>query len=179
MTRPRRRVQWLMIGALALTWVLFWGDLSLYNLVSGALLGLLITFVFPLPPVEFHGRLRPRGGIRLVARLLWDLVHASVIVAAQAFRITPISNAIVRVDLRTRSDLYLTLTSELVSLVPGSIVVEARREESILYVHVLDVRSAADIEKVRRDVRDAEARVLRALGSKAEMEQLDTEGGRR
>ena len=52
----------------------------------------------------------------------------------------------------TRSDLYLTLTSELVSLVPGSLVMEARRQESVVYVHVMDVRSEADIESARREV---------------------------
>ena len=40
-------------------------------------------------------------------------------------------NAVVRVKLQTHSDLYQTLTSELVSLVPGSIVIEARRQESV------------------------------------------------
>jgi multicomponent Na+:H+ antiporter subunit E len=165
-----------MILTLAVAWVLFWGDLSLANLLSGAFLGLLIAVVFPLPPVEFIGRFRFLAPLRLMVRLLADLVVSSITVAGQALRFgRPIRNAIVRVDLRTHSDLYLTLTSELVSLVPGTLVVEARRRESVLYVHVLDVRSPADVDRAHRGALDAEARVLRAFGSAAEVAALDAE----
>ena len=46
-------------------------------------------------------------------------------------------SSIVRVQLRSRSDLYLTQTAELVSLVPGTIVLEVHRATSTLYLHCL------------------------------------------
>lgn len=169
----RRRPQWRMAFVTAVVWVLLWGDLSLANLVSGFLLGLLITWVFPLPPIPFGGRFRPWGHTVLVVGLLRDLVRSSFVVAAQAFHFGhTMTNAVVRVDLRTHSDLYLTLTSELVSLVPGSLVMEARRQESVLYLHVMDVRSAADVADARRMVLAAEARVIRAFGTDAEIARL-------
>jgi multicomponent Na+:H+ antiporter subunit E len=79
------------------------------------------------------------------------------------------------VDLRTHSDLYLTLTSELVSLVPGSLVMEARRQESVVYLHVMDVRSRADIVTARRKVLEAEERVVRSFGSDDEVAALHSE----
>ncbi len=122
--RPHLRVA--LVGAVV--WVLLWGDLSVANLVSGFILGLLITWVFPLPPIDFHGRLRLWAHTKLIAVLLFDLVRSSFVVAAQAFHFGhTVRNAVVRVDLRTHSDLYLTLTSELVSLVPGSLVVHPVR----------------------------------------------------
>lgn len=172
--RTRRRLPWLRIGGLALVWVLFWGDLSLANVISGLLLGLLVTVVFPLPPIEFHGRYRPLWHLRLIVILLRDLVRSSVVVAGQAFRFgRGMRNGLIRVQLRSRSDLYLTLTTELVSLVPGSLVLEARRSEGVVYVHVMDVRSEADLDRARRDVLDAEAAVLRAFGSDAEVDALE------
>ena len=172
-TLGRRRPQLRMSIVTAVIWVLLWGDLSLANLVSGFLLGLLITWVFPLPPIDFHGRFRLWPHTKLIAILLFDLVRSSFVVAAQAFHFGhTMRNAVVRVDLKTHSDLYLTLTSELVSLVPGTLVMEARRQESVVYLHVMDVRSDADIETARRKVLEAEERVVRSFGSDDEVAAL-------
>ena len=175
-TLSRRRPQLRMSIVTAVIWVLLWGDLSLANLVSGFVLGMLITWVFPLPPIDFHGRFRLWPHTKLIAILLFDLVRSSFLVAAQAFHFGhTMRNAVVRVDLRTPSDLYLTLTSELVSLVPGSLVMEARRQESVVYLHVMDVRSAADIAAARRKVLEAEERVVRSFGSDDEVAALRSE----
>jgi len=175
-TLSRRRPQPRMSIVTAVIWVLLWGDLSLANLVSGFLLGLLITWVFPLPPIDFHGRFRLWPHTKLIAILLFDLVRSSFVVAAQAFHFGhTMRNAVVRVDLRTHSDLYLTLTSELVSLVPGSLVMEARRQESVVYLHVMDVRSPADIAEARRKVLRAEERVVRSFSSDDEVAVLREE----
>lgn len=172
--RVRRRPQLRMSLITAIVWVLLWGDLSLANLVSGFVLGLLITWVFPLPPIDFHGKFRLWPHTVLITELLFDLVRSSFVVAAQAFRFGhTMHNAVVRVDLRTHSDLYLTLTSEMVTLVPGSIVMEARRQESVIYLHVMDVESDADVESARRKVLRAEERVVRAFGSDEEVAALE------
>jgi multicomponent Na+:H+ antiporter subunit E len=167
--------QWKMIGILTIVWVLLLGKLTVGTIVAGFLLGLLVTLVFPLPPVEFHGRLHPIGQLRLAARLVLDLVRSSFVVALLAFRRQTPKSAMIRVDLRSDSDLYQTLTSELVCLVPGSIVVEARRSTRTLYLHVLDVEQVSDLEPIRRSVLDAEARVITAYGSAEERDAIATE----
>lgn len=169
----RRRPQLRMSLATAVIWAMLWGHLSLANLLSGFVLGLLITWVFPLPPIDFHGRFRIWSHTKMIGLLLVDLVRSSFVVAAQAFHFGhTMRNAVVRVDLRSHSDLYLTLTSELVSLVPGSLVMEARRQESVVYLHVMDVRSEADIVTARRKVLQAEERVVRSFGSDEEVAAL-------
>lgn len=173
-TTGRRRPHLRVALVAAVVWVLLWGDLSVANLVSGFVLGLLITWVFPLPPIDFHGRLRVWAHTKMIAILLFDLVRSSIVVAAQAFHFGhTVRNAVVRVELRTHSDLYLTLTSELVSLVPGSLVMEGRRQESVLYLHVMDVRSEADVVAAREGVLAAEERVIRAFGSDAEITAIE------
>jgi multicomponent Na+:H+ antiporter subunit E len=49
-------------------------------------------------------------------------------------------------------------------LIPGSLVVEARRSTHTLFLHVLDVGDLAGVERFRRSVLDQEARLVRALG---------------
>lgn len=172
---PERRggLQWKMILILAVVWVLLWGELSVILVVGGLLLGLIVSLVFPLPPLHFHGRIRPLGLLALIVRLITDLVRASVSLTWLALRFgyTP-RNAVVKVQLRTVDDFYLTATAELVTLVPGSIALEARRLEGTIYLHVMDVRSPEDLEAARTDVLAAEARVIRAFGSRAEIEAL-------
>lgn len=135
-----RRIQWGGVAWLAVVWVLLWGDLSFANVAGGALLGAFIMRVFPLPPLEFHGRVRSWYFFLMVALFLRDVFRASFQVAFLALRWwhRPRS-AVVRVQLRSRSDLYLSMTAEMSTLVPGSLVIEAHRLTSTLYLHVLDI----------------------------------------
>jgi len=168
--RPRRRVNLTAVVVLTVVWVLLWDQVSLFVVLTGVLLAVLVGLVFPLPPIDLHGRFRPVQGLRLLGRLLADAFRASVGVVALAFRFGTVPrSSIVRVQLRSRSDLYLTQTAELVSLVPGTIALEIHRATSTLYLHVL---GAADDEAVQA-VLDAEARVLRTFGSAAEVAALD------
>lgn len=169
---PRRRrvaVQWPTLVWLTVVWVLLWGDLSVGNVLAGLLIGTVVSLVMPLPPVAWGGRVRPLALAHLVGRFAVDVVLASVQVGLQAFRRRPPLSAVIRVRLRSSSDLFLTLTAELCSLVPGSVVVEAHRLTSTLYLHVLDVGGPDGIEAARRRALEQEERVLRALASDADL----------
>lgn len=170
--RSRWRTQWATIVWLTVVWVLLWGDLSVGNVIAGAGLALLVTTGLRMAPIQFQGRVRPRGLAVLVARFVLDVVRASAEVSAIALRprYTP-RGAVIGVQLRSHSDLYLTLTAELCSLVPGSLVVEAHRLTGMLYLHVLDVHASGGIEAARRTVLEQEERVLRAFASDDELRE--------
>jgi multicomponent Na+:H+ antiporter subunit E len=106
----------------------------------------------------------------LFTRFAADVVRASFEVSLIALRPGYVPHgAVIGVQLRSHSDLYLTLTAELSSLVPGSLVVEAHRLTGMLYLHVLDVRQSGGIEAARQAVLDQEERVLRAFASDEEL----------
>lgn len=168
----RRRPSLAAVVVLTLVWLLLWDRISLFLVVTGVLLAFAVFLVFPLPRIERRGRVRPVALARLLGRLAVDIVRSSVRVVALAFsRRTPRS-AIIRVPLRSRSDLFLTMTAELVSLVPGSIVLEVRRSSSTLYLHVLDTVEPAELQHAAQEVLDAEERVLRAFGTDEEVEEV-------
>lgn len=170
---PRRRgwrFQAFTVVWLTLVWVLLWGDLSIANVLAAIALAVIITRLMPMPRVEFQGRVHLPSLLFLLYRFVVDLVIASAQVSLQAlspWRET--RGAVLAVRLRSHSDLYLTLTAEICSLVPGSIVVEAHRITGVLYIHVLDVELSGGIEAAREHVLDTEARILRALASDAEL----------
>jgi multicomponent Na+:H+ antiporter subunit E len=159
---------------LVVLWTLLWDQVSVLSVVTGILLALLVTRVFYLPPVELPGRLDPLGLVVFVGRFVFDLVRASFQVAWLAVdpRRVPTSS-IVAVQLSTKSDLSLTLTALAVSLVPGSLVVEADRQDDILYLHVLGTETQADIEKARADVVAVEERIVRAIGSRDDVRRVN------
>ncbi|WP_422770738.1 Na+/H+ antiporter subunit E [Plantactinospora sp. WMMC1484] len=168
--RRRFRDHLITVGWLAGFWSLLWGEFTWGNLVGGALVAVVILVFLPLPRVTFGGRLRPLALAELAGRFVVELIVASVQVGWVALRPgRPPRNAIVAVQLRVRSDLNLALTAEVLSLVPGSLIVEADRETGTLYLHVLDVRGAEDLARNRDRVLALEARIVRSVGSAAEL----------
>ena len=170
--RRFRSLQLPMIAWLMVVWVALWGDISAANVLSGLLIGAAVSLVFPLPPLRMHLRVRPLPLVWLVLHFLGSLVVASfqVSVSTLRFRRVP-RNAVIGVTMRTRSDFVLTVVAEMTSLVPGSIVVEARRFTHTLFLHVLDVGDVAGAERMRSRTHALERRVVRALG--AEVDHLD------
>lgn len=171
-TRQRKLAfQWPVVAWLTVVWVLIWGELTIANVLGGLAVATVVIFVFPLPPIAYHGRIRPWGLLKLIGRFHRDLLAASVDVASQTLRLghQP-KSAIVEVQLRGHSDLYMTLTAELLCLIPGSVVVESRRSTRTLYLHALDVEDDEAVERVRQVALAQEERVMRALASDKEWE---------
>ncbi|RKR90873.1 multisubunit sodium/proton antiporter MrpE subunit [Micromonospora pisi] len=176
-SRGRWRDQLVTVIWLVLVWNLLWGEFTWGNVLGGTLVALVVLIFFPLPRVTFDGRIRPVAVLRFVGRFLFELVTASCQVALVAVRpgAAPRS-AIIAVPLRVGSDLNLALTAEALSLVPGTLIVEAVRSTGTLYVHVLDVRDTVDVERARRDVLALERRIIRATGSAAELRLVNAPG---
>jgi multicomponent Na+:H+ antiporter subunit E len=172
--RTRRRDRIVAAAVLVIVWMLLWGVFSWANLISGLIVAAVVLTVFPLPPVAFAGRPHPLALLHLVSRFVADLVVASVQLAVLAFRFghQPRS-AIIRVPLRVPSDLILTLTGEAVSLVPGSLIVDTDQASTTLYIHVIGVADRDAVERFRREVYRTEARIVRAIGSDADIGLLN------
>ena len=167
---PRNRLRWQprQVIVLALVWVVLWGQVNLVTVVGGVLMGILVTVLFPLPSIGWAGRPHPWVLLVLLGHLVKDLAVASFRLAVFAFGRDMPSPGIVRVDLKADSDLYQVNTAELVSVVPGTIVVDARQRSRILYLHVFDL-SAQTPEGVRDATLRTEQQVLDAYASSAQL----------
>lgn len=165
----RRRVTLTSTIWLTLLWPLLYSDFSLVNLLAGLALALAVQVVLPLPRTGLGSHIRPTALAWLVVRFLWDMVVATVQVAGAVVRGRQPLNAIVRVQLACDSDLFLTMVAGMTTLVPGSVVIQAYRRQSLVYLHVLDIEQAGGVGAVRRAVLAQEERILRALGSAAEL----------
>ncbi|MGH7293200.1 MAG: Na+/H+ antiporter subunit E, partial [Myxococcota bacterium] len=109
-------------------------------------------------------------GLVFVLTFLGAVVRGSLTVAWQVldFRRQP-GAAIIAVRLRIDDDLIMTHTAVTASLIPGSLIVDADRDRRILYLHVIGVRDEADVEAQRESVLAWERRIVRAVGSRAQL----------
>ncbi|WP_240665829.1 Na+/H+ antiporter subunit E [Agromyces sp. LHK192] len=165
----------LLLGLVVL-WLLLWDHIDVLTLVTGILLAIAVTRALYLPPVLLSGRFNPWRGLLLGLRMMFDVVTASLQVAA--FAIWPWwkpMNSIITVQLLTRSDLVTTLTAEAISVVPGTVVVDIDRERGLLYLHALGTRTEADIERTRSHVLSTEEFIVLAIGTHEQAEAVRSE----
>lgn len=167
MTRPVRRTAinwWLTIG-LAFLWVTLWQELNAFNVVAGLLVAVLVQVALPLPPLRLDGRIRPLALAGFLVYFVGQMLLASWEVTRHVLDVRRLPrNAVIEVDLRSTSDIILTAVAIVTSLIPGSVVVEARRSTHTLFIHALGVGDAAGVERERRRALESERRLVRALG---------------
>ncbi|SFE06996.1 Na+/H+ antiporter subunit E [Blastococcus tunisiensis] len=176
----RLRHQLPLLVWLVLVWNLLWGTWSWANLISGVLVALAVTLLLPLPPVVGGARVRPVALVRFLGHFVYDLIKSGALVAWQTVRPRGIDrSAIITVQLRTDSDLLLTILAESLTLVPGSMVIDLDRERRTLGLHILHVVDEGDVEAQRASVLAEEERVVRAFGSPDEIAALDLAPGER
>jgi multicomponent Na+:H+ antiporter subunit E len=156
------------VAWLVLVWVLLWGTFSWANVLGGLAVAIVVLTVFPLPPAPGRGWLRPLPALRALARFVGDIVRSSLQVAWQSLEALrpdrPIRSSVVAVRLASSSEFVMAMIVETLSLVPGSVVIEARPEERTIYAHVLGADDAAAVAAFRRQVERLEADIVAALG---------------
>lgn len=174
MNRPNLRSRFSIVATigLAIVWVMLWGDVSIGAALWGILVALLIQALFPLPDVPELRYFRPLGFARLVLVTIWGLTVSSFIVAVKVLAFwRPTQNAIIRVPMRSNSMFITAITAELITLVPGSVALDAG--EQWVLVHVFDASTPERIERARESARRTEATALRAFGTAADRALLE------
>lgn len=163
---------------LVIVWGALWQDFSPGNLLFGALLAVAVARLFYLPPVELSGRFNILYAVPFALVFLAKVVAASAQLLYLAIAKGPkVTNAVVAVPLRSRQDLMVTATGHVISLIPGSLVVEVDRSTSTLYLHALNISSPQEVENLKNEVRFIEAGLIRIMGTKEELETVRMEAG--
>lgn len=159
------RVQLPFLAWLVVLWMLLWAQFTVLSFLTGLIVAVFVTRVFRLPTVALSGRINLWYAALFVVQFLFAVVRGALWVTVQVFdfRRQP-GAAIIAVPLRYADDLVMTHVAITASLIPGSLVVEADRDRRVLYLHVIGVRGAADVETQRAGVLRWERRIVRALG---------------
>lgn len=149
---------------LTLVWILLWGTFSVGNIVGGLVVALVITLLLPLPRVPVEGKVRPLALLRLILYVAAKLVVSSYQVAWLAIKPgPPPATAVLRAHLAIKSDLVLSLAVGVLTLIPGSVVLEIDQKRRLIYLHVLDVGSEKAVESFYRQVKTVERLMVAAF----------------
>lgn len=154
-------------------WMLLWGQFTVLAFLTGVAVAIFVTAQFRLPPVELSGRLNVWWSLVFFVEFVVSVVQGSLVVAWQVIdpRRQP-GAAIIAVPLVTDDDLIMTHVGVTCSLIPGSLVIDLDRDRRILYMHVLGARNDGHIEKHKRQVLRWEERLVRAVGSRRQLEAM-------
>lgn len=138
---------------LALLWAMANGEVTLWTLGSGFLVGMLVLHL--VGPVLGDSRYAVRF-IRAIALMLFflrELVLSSVRVAIDVLRPTfTMRPAILQVPLEVNEDVQITLLANLISLTPGTLSVDVSDDRSNLYVHAMyGDDPEAEVRRIKRD----------------------------
>lgn len=166
-----------VVAILAAVWVALWEDVTPANVVSGLLVALAVTALFPSRPEPgSSARIRPVAAGRLLGYFLWKLAEANAAVAWEVLTPTNrVNEGIVAIPVRGVSGGITTIVANAISLTPGTLTIDVDDDPCVLYVHVLHLR---DPDEVRREVLHLEALVIRAFGPADAVARLGGRGER-
>lgn len=160
-----RRFRLGSLVGLTLLWLLMWGSWSWGTLAMGLLMATIVLLVFPMPRRLARFRFRPLAMAWLTITFLSNLFWSSLVVSWMAMRRRGITaGRVVAIRLHETDDFRRTVTAEMTSLVPGTVVIDLDSQGHLL-IHIIDhcddVRLLAEAERIHR----LERRVARAFGA--------------
>ena len=133
------------LAALVAAWCALWGSASWANVLSGVLVGVVALSI----GVGGSGR----GGVRVVPMLhLVGVVALDMIVSTVAVARAVVApgahptEGIIAVPISAPAKHHLLLLFVAITVTPGTAVVAAEADGSVLYLHVLDVDRRAEVE---------------------------------
>ena len=148
MTRlpPPRR--WLTVAGLTLVWCGLWGEVTVANVLSGATVA--VAVLLSGVGLSGDGGVRIRPLVALTGLVLLDLARSTVGVAKEVLTREDLADeVIIAVPAPVGAEHHRLLLVVLITVTPGTAVVDIGTEPDVLYLHLLYGR---DADKTREHV---------------------------
>ncbi len=132
-----------------LNWVPDWQHLVIGIFVA-AFISYLTADMFVDRPGVFRNPARYDWFTYYIPVFLWQCLKANIDVAYRVIHPDmPINPGIIKVKTNLKSDVALTFLANSITLTPGTLCVDVMREEGILYIHCIDVKTINQEEATR------------------------------
>ncbi len=131
----------LLSVALLLLWLMLNQSLALGTVLLGAVVAVAVPWlVAPLRPAHATRQAwRPVVALRLLCRVLWDVVTSSLQVARGVLRHAPPNPAMVHMPLELRTPKGLAVLAVIMCLTPDTLWAELSADGRLLKIHVFDL----------------------------------------
>jgi multisubunit Na+/H+ antiporter MnhE subunit len=160
-----RVLQHFIIGIpIAILWVILTNQLGFVSLGLGYVVGVILSYVLSQgKTTRFRVGNLPLQVVSLVIYLVIlarDIVLSGIDVALRVLGIRPLRTGIIAVDVHDDNQVVAGLSAHAITITPGEMVVDFNTEDSVMYVHSLDVeQSAPTLDKNQQE----RARILRRI----------------
>lgn len=146
-------------------WVALWGEVSVGNVAAGLAIAAVVEVAFPSGARVVH-TVKVVPALSFTLFVLWSVVTSSVRVMAAVLRPTPARTEVHMVDvaLASSSPSIISITTNTISLTPGTLTIDHDPVTNVITVHVL---GRIDEDEFRREVLAHEQRVVRFLVPKS------------
>lgn len=148
-------------------WMLLGWPFDLQHIIVGVFAAALVAFLtgdlFSRRPHHFMHISRYLWFGYYIILFLWECFKANIDVALRVIKPgLPINPGIVKVKTRLKSDTALTFLANSITLTPGTLCVDIRAQEGVLYIHWIDVKSE-DLQKATQLIVDKFEHVLERI----------------
>lgn len=125
---------------IAILWMFFQDSWTILSFFSGYLCGLLIIFILRRYFKEQFYIFTLIAAVHLVLVFIWEALTSTIAVIKEIVRpkvtLTP---GVFKLQTGLRTEVEITLISLLLTLTPGSVVMETVPEKGIIYLHGMDM----------------------------------------
>lgn len=138
-------IQLLLNILIAVLWVFLQDSFEITNFITGFIVGLSLIFIMRrFFPTEFYLK-KVFSIIHLIYLFIMELILSSVLMIKQILRpklnITP---GIFSFETELEGDLEITVLALLLTLTPGSVVLEITKDSNVFYIHAMDIPESRD-----------------------------------
>lgn len=137
---------------LVFAWVAVTGEISVANLLEGAVLAGLLVLLLRVPLRRRFRLGKVPKALGLLLYFLKEILLSNAAVARSLLSpVSSLSPGIVAVPLDLKSDAGITVLANLITLTPGTLSLDVSPDRKTLYVHALRVE---DPDAFRREVKE-------------------------
>lgn len=136
---------------LAIIWVLATGTLTEENFIFGFLISFGILYVITINKQDrTYFTLIPKL-LSFFSFVLWEIIKANLVTVKESlYAKSKLKPAVIKVPLTVESDLAITILATMVSVTPGTLVMDISDDKKVMYVHVMHVKDKQDfIDEVK------------------------------
>lgn len=154
-----RRLLWFM--TLVILWAILQDEVTPANLCFGMIIAGIISYLMRASPPPIPTR--PLIFIKFSIYMLIQLIKSNLRIAIQVLSIKPsYYPGIIKFELATQNEDQTIWLANMISLTPGTLILDVSDDQKALYVHVMFLK---DPEQAQEELKDLEKHVMELLPS--------------
>lgn len=147
---------------LTLIWVLATGTLTEENLLFGFFLGFMILWITTTNKRESKYFYIVPTLVSFLITMLWEIVKANFLTVKESIFQDKLEPAIIKYPLQATTDGEISLLANVVSLTPGTVVIDISDDKKVMFIHVMHLKDKDSfIEEIQTKFENKLLRIIR------------------